>query len=60
MRRNEGKKAKKRGLGIEPKIIFIPKTDYDYQNKNYCFLPAFIRAGVRANNTVFVACQVKF
>lgn len=36
-----GKKAKKRGLGIEPKIILIPKTDYDYQNKNYCFLPAF-------------------
>ena len=28
MRRNEGKKAKKRGLGIEPKIIFTPKTDY--------------------------------
>lgn len=35
-----GKKAKK-GLKIEPKIIFTAKTDYDYQNKNYYFLPAF-------------------
>lgn len=53
MRRNEGKKAKKRGLGIEPKIIFIPKTDYDYQNKNYCFLPAFTCAGMRVNSIKF-------
>ena len=41
MWRNEGKKAKKRGLGIEPKNILTLKTDYDYQNKNYCFFPAF-------------------
>ena len=28
IRRNEGQKRLKKGLGIEPKIILKPKTDY--------------------------------
>lgn len=54
-------KRAKKGAGNRTKNYINTKNGlWIIKIKIILFLPAFICAGVYANNTIFIVCQVKF